>query len=80
MAKGADLLSKRIMVQLTENEAYTLRVFAHFDDRTISGLARRFIVMGLEQMVDDLVRQTEERRALSLISSDSQTTKEGKDG
>ena len=80
MAKGADLLSERIMVQLTENEAFTLRTLANFDGRTISGLARRFIVKGLLQMEDDLVRQSDERRAQSLISSDSQTTEEGKDG
>ena len=53
MAKGAGLLTERIMVQLTKNEAGTLRIYAHHDGRTISGLARRFIVKGLLQMEDD---------------------------
>jgi len=61
MAKGANLLSERIMVQLTKNEAATLRGYAILDGRTVSGLARRFIVKGLLQMDEDIDRQQEEQ-------------------
>ena len=61
MAKGADLLTERIMVQLTKNEAGTLRIYAIHDGRTISGLARRFIRKGLQQMEADFVPQAQEQ-------------------